>query len=454
MVVTTLQSAHITLTVTLSASPASGIAPLNDVDLTADVDGTATGNIHYQFDCTNNGSWDRDVISTLTDPYTWLNGCDYSPAGTYTAMVFVTRNGLTASATTTVTVNDSTITVSGTVYDDPTGAAGGLNKCIGPYVAPLKPGGGSVKVLVNPDAREGPVEGNGTYQVNQVLEVGAKTIILQNMDPEYQCTCPTGCQYASASVAGGDNSGWDFFVSQIRPRWLKVFGGSAHVQGNLISNAPSGDVFMADFAGDGPGALTKNSGSTVSFGAGSLSSQPSWNFTDQLSAGAWKYGYQAMWLRAGNPSTDPGDGANPPAAGVYRKSGNYVISGSWGNLGGSRAIFVQGDVTINTSITLSNGAFLAIIASGNITVDPTVGNATSKANPTAADANLVGAFFANGNFTGGTTGVQTDKQLVIYGSVAADAELNGAGKVSSQRDLGIGNASFPGTAFIWNPFLI
>ena len=30
----------------------------------------------------------------------------------------------------------------------------------------------------------------------------------------------------------------------------------------------------------------------------------------------------------------------------------------------------------------------------------------------------------------GTTGAQTDKQLVIYGSVAGDAELNGSGKVS------------------------
>ena len=32
----------------------------------------------------------------------------------------------------------------------------------------------------------------------------------------------------------------------------------------------------------------------------------------------------------------------------------------------------------------------------------------------------------------------------------ADAELNGIGKVSSQRDLGTGNSS-PGVAFIWNP---
>ena len=53
----------------------------------------------------------------------------------------------------------------------------------------------------------------------------------------------------------------------------------------------------------------------------------------------------------------------------------------------------------------------------------------------------------------GTAGAQNDKQLVIYGSVAGDAELNGVGKVSSQRDLGVGNSS-PGVAFIWNPFLI
>jgi len=57
------------------------------------------------------------------------------------------------------------------------------------------------------------------------------------------------------------------------------------------------------------------------------------------------------------------------------------------------------------------------------------------------------------DFKNGTTGAQNDKQLVIYGSVAGDAELNGAGKVSSQRDLGVGNA-IPGVAFIWNSFLI
>ncbi|MCG2696389.1 MAG: hypothetical protein L6257_03060, partial [Candidatus Portnoybacteria bacterium] len=47
-----------TLSVNLTAYPSSGTAPLYDVDLDADVSGTATGNIIYQFDCTNNGTWE------------------------------------------------------------------------------------------------------------------------------------------------------------------------------------------------------------------------------------------------------------------------------------------------------------------------------------------------------------------------------------------------------------
>lgn len=352
----------------------------------------------------------------------------------------------------TATPTPPRVSVNGTVYDDPTGLSGGLGKCTGPLGAPIKPGLGT-KVRVNPDGQENPVQGSGSYTVNSVLEAGAKDILMHAHDAQYQCTCPTGCQYSAVSVASGNNSGWDFFVSQVRPKWLKVLGGSVHSQGNLSSNVPAGNVYIADFSGDGPGTLTKSSGSSVNFGSGTLSSQPTWNYNDLMSTNNWKYGYQAMWLRAGNPSTDPGDGTSAPAAGVYKKAGNYAISGAWGNLSGSRVIFIQGDVTISANITLGNGAFLAIVASGNITVAPTVGSATAKAVPTSADASLTGAFFADGSFIGGTTGAQNDKQLVIYGSVAADADLNGVGAVSSQRDLGGLNA-IPGIAFIWNPNLI
>ena len=419
------------------------------------------------------GCWWEHVCNDLPvvrcnpgDPGCDCGGCEWGPTGCYccdpVANPFCGASPTSAPTSPppepttppapTATPVPPRVAVSGRVYDDPTGLSGGLGKCTGPLGSPVKPGGGST-VRVNPDGLTGAVQGNGTYSVASVLEAGAKDILIQGMDATYQCTCPTGCQYSAVNVASGNNSGWDFFVSQVRPKWLKVLGGSVHSQGNLTSNVPSGNVYIADFSGDGPGILTKRSGSVVNLGSGTLSSQPSWNYNDLMSANNWKYGYQAMWLRAGNPATDPGDGSSAPAAGVYKKVGNYSISGSWTNLAGSRVIFVQGDVTINANITLANGAFFAIVASGNITVNPAVGNIPPKAVPTSADAALSGAFFADGSFIGGTTGAQNDKQLVIYGSVAADADLNGIGAVSSQRDLGGLNAT-PGVAFIWNPNLI
>lgn len=93
-----------TLFVTLSAIPSSGTAPLNDVDLKADVTGTATGNVNYRFDCTNNGPYEsEDTVSTVS--FTKADLCDYTSAGTYTARVLVMRGGLTAQDTVNITVS-------------------------------------------------------------------------------------------------------------------------------------------------------------------------------------------------------------------------------------------------------------------------------------------------------------------------------------------------------------
>ncbi|MCR4279141.1 MAG: thrombospondin type-1 domain-containing protein [Candidatus Zambryskibacteria bacterium] len=95
-----------TLTAALSANPASGTTPLNDVDLTATVGGTATGTINYKFDCTNNGSYEAQFDTDSNNPKTATDICDYSAEGTYTARVRVERSCATpVNATTTVTVN-------------------------------------------------------------------------------------------------------------------------------------------------------------------------------------------------------------------------------------------------------------------------------------------------------------------------------------------------------------
>jgi hypothetical protein len=92
-----------TVSVTLSANPSSGPAPLNDVDLTAQVSGTATGSITYKFDCTNDGSWEK-TTTTSSNPYTAFDLCDYPSQGTYTAKVRVERQGVSDENTTTISV--------------------------------------------------------------------------------------------------------------------------------------------------------------------------------------------------------------------------------------------------------------------------------------------------------------------------------------------------------------
>jgi len=92
-----------TLNVTLSAIPPSIVVGTN-IALKADVSGTAQGTIHYQFDCTNNGSYEVDVTNN-TDPYL-TNSCAYSSVGTYTARVRVERGtAVPAQSTTQITVS-------------------------------------------------------------------------------------------------------------------------------------------------------------------------------------------------------------------------------------------------------------------------------------------------------------------------------------------------------------
>jgi len=89
---------------TITANPSSGTAPLNDVDVKATVGGTATGDIVYQFDCNNDGTYEYISSATSYNPYTRSDLCDYANSGTYTVKVRVTRQGVSATCTNTVTV--------------------------------------------------------------------------------------------------------------------------------------------------------------------------------------------------------------------------------------------------------------------------------------------------------------------------------------------------------------
>lgn len=77
---------------------------MKNVQITADVSGTATGTITYKLDCTNDLVFDATETSSSTS-YTFSKKCDYDAAGTYTARVNVTRQTLGVNNTAGITVN-------------------------------------------------------------------------------------------------------------------------------------------------------------------------------------------------------------------------------------------------------------------------------------------------------------------------------------------------------------
>jgi hypothetical protein len=100
---TTLSPPPQALSVSLSANPSSGTAPLNNVDLTATVSGTAQGNINYTFYCNRSDTstnitpdYVKKVDNIDQNPYTALDICNYSSAGQYSPKVIVERDNLVA----------------------------------------------------------------------------------------------------------------------------------------------------------------------------------------------------------------------------------------------------------------------------------------------------------------------------------------------------------------------
>lgn len=95
-----------TLLVDFSASPSTGLAPLNSVDLSAVVSGTATGTITYRFDCTGDNVWDN-VYSSASTSYTAPDLCNYLNPGAYTARAMVERGGLSSQGSIEINVTTS-----------------------------------------------------------------------------------------------------------------------------------------------------------------------------------------------------------------------------------------------------------------------------------------------------------------------------------------------------------
>lgn len=72
--------------ISVSADPASGQRPLNDVDFNIEISGNTLNSFVYKVDCTSDGAYDVTQTGTQTT-YTVADACDYNIPGRYLATV-------------------------------------------------------------------------------------------------------------------------------------------------------------------------------------------------------------------------------------------------------------------------------------------------------------------------------------------------------------------------------
>ncbi len=122
--------------------------------------------------------------------------------------------------------------------------------------------------------------------------------------------------------------------------------------------------------------------------------------------------------------------------GLYIANGNLTLSGASYTFPANKnyVILVNGNLTINSQIHVPNGSTVTFIVSGDIIVDPTVGETIT----TSASPDIEGFYSTDKNFITGSG----SRRLNIAGSVVVNAGLTG-GTFQLQRDLAAGNANCP-----------
>lgn len=243
--------------------------------------------------------------------------------------------------------------------------------------------------------------------------------------------------------------------------WFKTQGGDVHgnseVGTTIPPTAPAGTYFSSMPAG------VVSTGRIAGF-LGNIASNmsiPGWQVAEGgedlrgFGTSRFVYDYEFFYKKFGSPSFDNFDGNITqilPNIEIYY-SGDTVsyLDGDWTNFDKKAIIFIDGDLLIDTKITLAQGAFLAFIVSGNISIDPSLGNDPTGAN--RDDPNIEGVFITDGDFDT-QLGAAGHERFVGRGIFASDSDLNRIGGFSFQRDLGIENSNFSAEYFEYKSDLL
>jgi len=236
----------------------------------------------------------------------------------------------------------------------------------------------------------------------------------------------------AVAVQEGVNPAGPFYIWQGREAWLKTYDGDIAAQGSLAVSVAVDDYLADTDIADFPGVVSYNSG-TPDFGEG-YSSAEDWLAETATSPKGRTFGGFKTLL--GDPPAEESafTTLSSLSTGTYFYEGESISIGAGDNLtGGNRVVLlVDGDVTIDADLTVAEGDFLAIVASGTIAFGAEVAQAQ-------------GIFFTDGSITI----AESETQFQGEGMFLADDGF------SFNRDLEAAGNLEPAEVFTFRPdFLI
>lgn len=214
--------------------------------------------------------------------------------------------------------------------------------------------------------------------------------------------------------------------------WFQVKGGNAYANKDIFSSVPAGNAFNTN--------VTNTASEGTSYFGESFTpgfSEPVRNAHSGSFPVAELVDYEALYSRFGVSASTLIDGSDITKSGVsgqgstgntkvYYRNGDLTLSSDWINFTGNVVIFVKGDLTINTNVTVDQGSFLGFVVNKDITIDPAV-------------TQVQGFYFTDKTINTGSS----DTQLTLSGTfVARDG-------FSLQRDLA--DDTLPAEVFEYRP---
>ena len=284
-------------------------------------------------------------------------------------------------------------------------------------------------------------QGAGILTWNNVTTDGTTVYTVQASPPESRapgviCVSKDGggwIQNASADLAIG---GTDAFAIAYLPQkgWLQTSVGNVYAAGQLTSSIPSSATNPYFSLGlSSPGVVSYGTGydfSLSAFDHGETQvSSTNWLVNQTLPSELF---YERFIHKLGIPGTETPlpepliDLAKPGCSSpciLYANGNMTTRTASPWTIGATEQMIlvVNGNLTINSPITITSGGFFGAFVNGNITVSPAVGTTASSTTTSLDGIYVASNSTKNAVFSTGDSSVASSERLNIAGSVIADS---------------------------------